>query len=68
MAVRQEIDIEITPDGEVKLKVRGAPGGQCLELTKALEASLGVVLEREMTSEYYQQPVESEAVVKVGEE
>ena len=68
MAVRQEIDIEITADGEVKLTVRGAPGGECLELTKALEEALGLVTDRQMTSEYYQQPVDAEKVVKVGGE
>jgi hypothetical protein len=68
MAVRTEIDIEITPDGEVVLKVRGAGGEKCLELTRALEQELGIVVDREMTSEYYQQTAEAERVVKVGEE
>ena len=40
--MRQEIDIQITPDGEVKLTVRGVAGAECLELTQALEAELGV--------------------------
>lgn len=66
MAVRTEIDIEITPDGEVVLKVRGAAGDQCLELTRALEQELGIVVDREMTSEYYQQSVDTDRVVKVG--
>lgn len=68
MAVRQEIDIQITPDGEVKLTVRGAPGGECLELTRALEEELGIVVEREKTSEFYQQPATVEDEVKIGEE
>lgn len=68
MAVRQEIDIEITPDGEVKLTVRGAPGGACLELTKALEEELGIVVDREKTSEFYQQPATVQDEVKIGDE
>lgn len=66
MAVRHEIDIEITPDGEVRLQVRGATGEQCLELTRALEEELGVVVDRQKTSEFYQQPVETGTTVKVG--
>ena len=68
MAVRQQIDIEIGPDGEIKLKVRGASGSECLEWTAALEKELGVVVDRTMTSEYYQEEVENQQSVKVGED
>jgi hypothetical protein len=68
MAVRTELHIEITPDGEVKVTVTGASGTECLELTKALENELGVVVDRQMTSEYYQNPVSVEDTVKIGEE
>ena len=53
MPNRQEIEISISATGEVQLKVLGAPGTSCLELTKDLEESLGVVIAREKTSEYY---------------
>ena len=66
--MRQELQIEITPDGEVKLTVKGAPGGECLELTKKLEEELGIIVEREMTSEYYQHEVHAEGTVKVGDD
>ncbi|MCK6572120.1 DUF2997 domain-containing protein [Myxococcota bacterium] len=68
MAVKRELQIEITADGEVKITVKGAPGGECLELTKALEESLGVVTDRQMTSEFYQQEVTTEDTVKIGED
>ena len=68
MAVRQEIDITITPEGEVKLTVRGAPGDQCLELTKALEEELGIVVDRQKTSEFYQAEAHVADSVKVGED
>ncbi|MCA9539537.1 MAG: DUF2997 domain-containing protein [Myxococcales bacterium] len=68
MAVRTEIDIEITPAGEVKLKVRGMPGADCLELTRTIEEELGLVVEREKTSEYYQAAVEAQESVKIGED
>jgi hypothetical protein len=68
MAVKRELQIEITADGEVKITVKGAPGGECLDLTKALEEALGVVTDRQMTSEFYHQEVTAEETVKVGEE
>ncbi len=68
MAVKRELEIEITADGEVKIKVKGAPGGECLELTRALEESLGVVVDRQMSSEFYQAEVNTEETVKIGEE
>lgn len=66
--MKRELEIEITPDGEVKIKVKGASGGECLELTKALEEALGVVVDRQMTSEYYHAEVSTEETVKIGDE
>lgn len=68
MAVRHEIEFEITPDGEIKLTVKGASGGECLEITKALEEELGMVVNREMTSEYYKEEVNVEDTVQIGED
>lgn len=68
MAVRHEIEIEITPSGEVKLQVKGVAGAECLELTRRLEEELGLVVEREKTSEYYQAETEGRTSVKIGEE
>ena len=66
MSGRQEIDIEISPDGEVSLKVRCVAGQACVDLTRALEEELGIVVEREKTSEYYQDAVSTGAAVKIG--
>ena len=68
MAVKRELQIEITPDGEVKITVKGTAGSECLELTKALEQELGVVVDRQMTSEFFQPEVTTEETVKIGEE
>lgn len=51
----QELEIAISPSGEVKIQVKGATGDACLELTKNLEQQLGTVEGRQLTSEYYQQ-------------
>ncbi len=51
---QQELEITIDADGKVTIKVAGAKGGQCLDITKPLEEALGEVKEREFTPEYYQ--------------
>lgn len=51
----QEMEITISPTGEVQIQVKGVAGPQCLDLTKGLEQGLGTVEERKLTSEYYEQ-------------
>ena len=51
----QEMEITISPSGEVKIQVKGVHGAQCLDLTKGLEQGLGTVEDRQLTSEYYEQ-------------
>ena len=41
---RQEIEIVITPDGNVSMETHGARGKSCLKLTQWLEEELGVYL------------------------
>jgi len=53
---QQEIIMEIAPDGTITMKIRGVKGKQCIEITKALEEALGIIKERRLTTEYYQQP------------
>lgn len=55
MAERTEIEVVVTPEGEVRLKTSGLKGQACLAETEALEKALGKVLRRARTSEYYQQ-------------
>ena len=66
--MKHELEIEISPTGEIQLKVKGVAGEGCLELTRALEEELGIVVEREKTSEYYQAEVDVEETVTVGED
>ena len=48
----EEIDVIIEQDGQVRIQVRGAKGGQCRELTKQLEEALGgQIVTREVTPE-----------------
>ena len=53
---KQDIEITISPTGEVTFQVKGIKGGSCVAETQFLEAALGnAVVERERTSEYYEQ-------------
>lgn len=54
-AQMQELEIAISPSGEVKIEVKGVTGGACLDLTRSLENQLGAVEERQMKSEFYQE-------------
>jgi len=63
---KQELDIQIAHDGTVTINVLNAKGKSCLDLTSELEESLGVVLNRETKSSFYEKE-ESEAVLIRGE-
>ena len=66
MAVKQELEISITPEGEVKIEVKGIKGSSCVDATKEIEEALGVVKDREHTSEFYQQEQAQESKIKLG--
>lgn len=52
---REEVlDVEISPTGEVKVRVRGAGGPACLEYVEAFRRAIGPVVEQELTPEYYE--------------
>ncbi len=53
MAARKELEITISPTGEVSVQVKCVPGQACLEETKFLEEALGTIKERQLTSDYY---------------
>lgn len=53
---KQDIEITISPSGEVSFTIKGVKGSACLSETKFLEKALGgSVIEQEKTSEYYQE-------------
>ena len=57
---KQDIEITISPSGEVSFTIKGVKGSACLQETKFLEEALGNgVLEQEKTSEYYQESDQS---------
>ena len=53
---KQELEITISPTGEVTFTIKGVKGASCLDETKFLEDALGGgVLEHERTSEFYEE-------------
>lgn len=60
MAKKQEMEISIDDNGNVSIKVIGAEGKECLEMTKEIEAALGIVTDRQKTSEFYVEPVKTD--------
>lgn len=63
MATKKDIFFTIDENGEVKIEVKGAPGEDCMKLTKEIEEALGLVSDRQMTSEFFQK---EEQQVEVG--
>jgi hypothetical protein len=67
MAQKKELHISISPTGEVSVTVKCVAGQSCVDETKFLEDALGNQVEsREMTSDYYQQPVAGSVTSKTG--
>jgi len=66
MAVKQEIEFTINPDGSVGIAVKGAKGKKCTEITKEIEEALGIVTNRTYTGDYYQQEETTQTTVSVG--
>jgi hypothetical protein len=55
MSEKQELEIAISPEGEVTINVQGAKGSSCLDITRDIEEALGVVTEREKKSSFYEE-------------
>lgn len=58
MATKQEIEIVISPDGQVKLEVKGIKGPGCVPEAKKLAEALGEIKSQEPTHEYYEKSQE----------
>lgn len=53
MAKRREIQFSIDDEGNVSIEVKGVAGGDCERITREIEEALGIVTNRERTSEFY---------------
>ena len=60
----ETLEFIIYPDGRVKETVTGIIGASCQEVTAAIEEQLGVVIDRQQTSDVYANRTQSAVVVK----
>lgn len=62
----QEIEVQIDKNGQIHIHVRGVKGEACLDITQALEEALGgAVIDRKMTPEALDAPVNIDQSIKV---
>ena len=54
---KHEIEVIITPQGDVQLVTHGIKGPKCLDVVKFLEEALGEVKSRRYTADYYEPDV-----------
>ena len=54
MARREEMEIEISPSGEVKVHVKGIKGKACLNYVSVLEEIIGQLKSKTLTTEFYE--------------
>jgi len=62
---KEEIEIEIGPDGKVKARTIGIKGPRCLDVAELLARIVGREESRELTSEYYETEVQQERRIDV---
>ena len=66
MPNREELEISISNTGEVTINVLGHKGKTCLDMTKDLEESLGIIKCLEKKPEFYQQEENSGTSTYLG--
>ena len=66
MASKQEMEIIITPEGEVKIEVRGIEGAGCVPELERVAAALGEIQSTSLKPEYYTRPAATKVEKKRG--
>ncbi len=51
---RHELEVTITPSGEVRVEVKGAKGKGCLQYLELFEERIGRVKQKRTTPEFYE--------------
>lgn len=52
---KEELEIEISPDGKVTVRTIGIKGKRCLDAAEVITQILGREEDRELTTEYYEE-------------
>ena len=58
------IEVTISPRGETSVQTKGFTGGACLQASKFLEQTLGVVATDRKTAEFYQATATAEQQIQ----
>ena len=56
---QHDVEITISRTGDVKVHIEGVKGKACLDAVAPFEQTVGQVVRRELTSEYYEQEAAS---------
>ena len=62
---KEELEIEIAPDGKVTVRTIGVKGPRCLDIAEAVARIVGQEQSRQLTSEYYEQQTDVRGRVDV---
>jgi len=54
VAKKRDLEIEISPNGEISVKISGFAGKQCMKIRDILEENVGTLKSQRFTSEYYE--------------
>jgi hypothetical protein len=57
---QEELEIEISAQGKVTIRTKGIKGSRCLDVAELFARIVGQEESRELTSEYYEVPVETQ--------
>ena len=58
------IEVIVSPQGETTVQTKGYSGSDCLQASKFLEQALGIAAADRKTSEFFEQPTQTEQQVQ----
>ncbi|MFA6217143.1 MAG: DUF2997 domain-containing protein [Candidatus Omnitrophota bacterium] len=56
MAAKQEIELFISDDGQLKVHIKGLKGPGCLKILDSITKEVGTLQKKQVSSEYYEKP------------
>ena len=60
------IEVIVSPQGQTKIETSGFAGSSCHEASRFLEQALGTRGSEQLTAEYYQPAVQTQAIAQQG--
>lgn len=67
MQGKEELEIFISEEGEVKMHIKGIKGPACRDVAKNLAVNIGNIREMVNTVEFYQQPETKQQIKGTGQ-